>query len=141
MAFSVLIVDDSIPMRAVVKKTFVAAGYGGAKFIEADDGKRALELLKENWVDMVLTDYNMPVMNGLELIKEMKKNELFDQIPVVIISTEGSREKRDAFFEQGASGYIKKPFAPEQLRDVLIELLGEMEYEEDDDTQGDEFDF
>ncbi len=141
MTVSVLIVDDSLPMRAVIKKTFKAAGYGNANIIEAEDGEKALEQLKKNWVDIVLTDYNMPEMNGLELIREIKKNEMFDQIPVVVISTEGSREKRDQFLNQGAAGYIKKPFAPEQLRDMLVDILGEMDYEEDIDAEGDEFDF
>ncbi len=141
MAFSVLIVDDSMPMRSVIKKTFKAAGYGNAKFIEAEDGKQALGLLKENWIDIVITDFNMPVMNGLELISKMKKDELFEQIPVVVISTEGSQEKVDQFKKNGAAGYIKKPFTPEQLRDILVELLGVIDYEEDADTSGDEFDF
>ena len=141
MAFSVLIVDDSMPMRTVIKKTFKAAGYGNANFIEAEDGKKALDLLKQNWIDLVITDYNMPVMNGLELITEMKQDELFEQIPVVVISTEGSQAKMDQFMELGAAGYIKKPFTPEQLRDVLVKLLGVVDYEEDFDESGDEFDF
>jgi two-component system chemotaxis response regulator CheY len=141
MTISVLIVDDSLPMRVVIKKTFKAAGYGNANFIEADDGEKALEQLKKNWVDIVLTDYNMPKMNGIELIGEIKKNEMFDQVPVIVISTEGSREKIDQFLQQGAAGYIKKPFAPEQLRDVLFDILGETDYEEDVDAEGDEFDF
>lgn len=141
MTFSVLIVDDSLPMRSVIKKTFKAAGYGNLNFLEAEDGQKALVQLKDNWIDMVLTDYNMPVMNGLELVKEMKKDDRFDQVPVVVISTEGSREKKDEFYKYGASGYIKKPFAPEQLRDVIVDLLGEIDYEEYVDDEGDEVDF
>ncbi len=141
MAFSILVVDDSLPMRAVIKKTVKAAGYSNANFLEAENGQKALELLKVNWVDIVITDFNMPEMNGLEMISQIKSNELFDQIPVVVISTEGSQEKVDEFIEKGASGYIKKPFSPEQLRDVLVQLLGEIDYEEDFDDSGDEFDF
>lgn len=141
MSFAVLIVDDSMPMRSVIKKTFKAAGYGNVTFLEAEDGQKALEQLKDNWVDIVVTDYNMPVMNGLELIGEIKADDRFDNVPVVIISTEGSTEKVNEFMDKGAAGYIKKPFAPEQLRDVLVDLFGEMEYEEDFDTDGDEFDF
>jgi len=141
MSFSVLIVDDSLPMRKVIKKTFQAAGYGNVNFLEAEDGQKALDQLKDNWVDIVVSDYNMPVMNGLELIKAIKEDDRFDQVPVVIISTEGSQEKMDQFIAQGASGYIKKPFAPEQLRDVLVDLFGEIDYEEELDTDGDEFDF
>ncbi|MCK5164790.1 MAG: response regulator [Desulfobacula sp.] len=141
MAFSVLIVDDSMPMRSVIKKTIKAAGYGNANFIEAEDGKQALDLLKQNWIDLVITDYNMPVMNGLKLICEMKKDELFEQIPVIVISTEGSREKIDQFLNQGAAAYINKPFSPEQLRDILVRVLGVIDYEEDLNASDDEFDF
>mgnify|MGYP001557347930 CR=1 FL=1 len=141
MAYSVLIVDDSMPMRSVIKKTFKAAGYGSMSFIEAEDGQKALEQLSDNWVDMVLTDYNMPVMNGLELVKEMKKDDRFDQVPVVVITTEGSKEKMDEFYQFGASGYLQKPFAPEQLRDIIVELLGEIDYEEVAEDEGDDLDF
>ncbi len=141
MDLSVLVVDDSMPMRTVIKKTFKAAGYGGAEIIEAENGQVAMDQLKKNWVDIVITDFNMPEMNGLELIKQMKEDELFDQIPVVVITTEGSQEKVDQFLAQGAAGYIQKPFSPEQLRDILVQLLGEMDYEEDLDDSGDEFDF
>lgn len=141
MSFSILIVDDSLPMRGVIKKTLRAAGYGSASFLEAKDGREALEVLKENWIDIVLTDFNMPVMNGLEMIIEMKKDDLFRDIPVLVISTEGSREKVDEFINQGAAGYIKKPFTPEKLRDLLIQQLGEPSYEEETDDSGDEFDF
>ena len=130
-----------MPMRSVIKKTFKAAGYGSMNFIEAEDGQKALDQLKDNWVDMVLTDYNMPVMNGLELVKEMKKNDLFDQVPVVVITTEGSKEKMDEFYKYGASGYLQKPFAPEQLRDIIVELLGEIDYEEVADDESDDLDF
>ena len=141
MEHTVLIVDDSMPMRTVIKKTFKAAGYGNMAFLEAENGKQALALLRENWVDMVLTDYNMPVMNGLDLVTRMKADDLIDNVPVVIVSTEGSQEKIDQFYGQGASGYIQKPFAPEQLRDILVELLGEAAYEDNDDSEGEGFDF
>jgi len=141
MSFSVLIVDDSLPMRLVIKKMFKAAGYSHASFLEAEDGKKALAVLKDNWVDIVICDYHMPVMNGLDLISEMKKDDRFDGVPVIIVSTEGSREKKEAFMAKGAAGYIKKPFVPEQLRDLLVDLLGETDYEEDLDAEGDGFDF
>ncbi|MCP3939899.1 MAG: response regulator [Desulfobacteraceae bacterium] len=141
MSFSILIVDDSLPMRGVLKKTFRAAGYGGASFLEAEDGQQALEMLKGNWIDIVITDFNMPIMNGLEMIQKMKEHDLFKNIPVVVVTTEGSQEKIDEFIEQGASGYIKKPFTPEQIKELLIQLLGESTDEEEIDTAGDQFDF
>ena len=139
MAFSILIVDDSKPMRSVIKKTFRAAGYGGSGFLEAANGLEALERLRANWIDIVITDYTMPEMNGLELLQAMKQDDLFRGIPVVVITTEGSRKRIDQFMESGASGYIKKPFTPEQVRDMITTILGESD--ETVDTDDDDFDF
>ena len=72
MSYSILIVDDSLPMRSVIKRTFKAAGYGSAEFHEAANGRKALDLMKNNWIDLVITDYNMPVMNGLEFMTALK---------------------------------------------------------------------
>ena len=76
MAFKVLIVDDSLPMRSVMKKTVKASGFNVASFFEAANGIEALHVLKKEWIDLVLTDYNMPDMDGLELIQEMKKDDI-----------------------------------------------------------------
>ena len=75
MAYNILIVDDSTPMRAVIKKIIKASGFDVGGFFEAVNGQEALKVLNEEWLDLVLTDYNMPDMNGLELIEEMKKND------------------------------------------------------------------
>ena len=125
MAYNVLIVDDSIPMRAVIKKIVKASCFDVGHFFEAANGKQALDLLNDEWLDIVLTDYNMPDMNGLELIEKMKANELFKGIPVVMITTEGSRQRVEEFLEKGAAGYIKKPFTPEQIKAILNPILGE----------------
>ncbi|MDD9302401.1 MAG: response regulator [Desulfobacter sp.] len=141
MTFSILIVDDSLPMRGVLKKTLRAAGYGASTFLEAENGKAALNILKQADVDIVITDFNMPVMNGLDMLCVMKASQGMEKIPVIVISTEGSVEKVTQIINQGAAGYIKKPFSPEQLRDLLIELLGEHIDEEQIDETGEEFDF
>ena len=140
MTFSILLVDDSLPMRSVLKKTFKAAGYSDSEFHEAANGKEALDLIKDKWIDIVITDYNMPVMDGMEFIKELKKDDTFKETPVVIVSTEGSQSKIDEFIEQGAAGYITKPFTPEILRDTIIDILGETHDEELDDFD-EELDF
>ena len=93
MAYNVLIVDDSTPMRAVIKKVIKASGFNLGHILEASNGREALELLEQEWMDLVLTDYNMPEMDGLELLDEMKKNESFMSIPVVMITTEGSKQR------------------------------------------------
>ncbi len=141
MTFSILVVDDSLPMRGVLKKTLRAAGYGTSEFLEAENGEKALEILGQAPVDIVITDFNMPVMNGLEMLNTMQAKEEMRRIPVVVVSTEGSLEKITQIVNQGASGYIKKPFSPEQIRDLLIELLGEPKDEDSIDESGDEFDF
>lgn len=125
MAYKVLIVDDSLPMRSVIKKTIKASGFGGAEFFEATNGYEALSILKKEWLDIVVTDYNMPEMNGIELIAEMKKDEMIGTIPVLVITTEGSRTKIDEFIQMGAAGYIKKPFTPEAIKEKLIQILGD----------------
>ncbi len=142
MAFNVLVVDDSLPMRSVIKKTIKASGFKVGQFIDASNGKEALDILKEQWLDLVLTDYNMPDMNGLELISAMKKDEVLRTIPVVVITTEGSRQRVEAFMEEGAADYIKKPFTPEEIRKKLNHLMGETEDGEGSPDNGDEaFDF
>jgi two-component system chemotaxis response regulator CheY len=136
MAFKILIVDDSLPMRSVIKKTIKASGFGAADFLEASDGQEALKVLGHEWLDLVITDYNMPNMNGMELIQEMKKDEILGSIPVLVVTTEGSRKKVQEFLDMGASGYTKKPFTPESIRQKLTQILGESE---DDDTVEDSF--
>ena len=141
MSYSILIVDDSLPMRSVIKKTFRSAGYASAQFLEAADGRQALELMKNDWIDLVVTDYNMPVMNGLDFIKAIQSQDLFKEIPVIVVSTEGNETKIKEFMDAGASGYITKPFTPESIRDLVTGILGEVDYEQDiDDSDGD-FDF
>ncbi len=141
MSYSILIIDDSLPMRSVIKRTLTAAGYGNSELIEAANGKEALELMKNNWVDIVLTDYNMPVMDGLEFIKIIKNDDLSKDIPVVVISTEGNESKIKEFMDCGAVGYITKPFTAEAIRDLIVNILGEINYEEDFDDSDESFDF
>ncbi len=124
MSVNVMIVDDSLPMRTVIIKTIKASGFGNAHFFEAINGREALNLLQTEWMDLVITDYNMPEMNGMELLQEMKKDDILRAIPVLVVTTEGSREKIKAFLAQGAADYVKKPFTPEAIRQKIISLLG-----------------
>jgi len=141
MSYSILIVDDSMPMRTVLKRSLSAAGYGGARILEAANGREALEIMETDWVDLIMTDYNMPEMNGLSFLKEVKTRALFKDIPVVVISTEGNESKIKEFMDTGASGYITKPFTPEALRDLIVSIIGEADYEEPIDDSDDQFDF
>lgn len=141
MPYSILIVDDSLPMRSVIKRTLKAAGYGNSELLEAANGREALDLMQNSWVDVILTDYNMPVMNGLDFLNAVKKDDLFRDIPVLVISTEGNASKIQEFMDCGAGGYITKPFTPEAIRDLIVNILGEAEYEEYPNDSDEELDF
>lgn len=138
MAYNVLVVDDSLPMRSVIKKTVKASGFKVGRFFDASNGKEALHILGEEWLDLVLTDYNMPDMNGLELLTRMKKDEILKSIPVVVITTEGSQQRLNEFLEMGAAAYVRKPFTPEEIRTKLNAIMGETEHGKGNSEDGDE---
>lgn len=138
MAYNILIVDDSTPMRAVIKKVVKASGFNVGQFFEAMDGHDALKVLNHEWIDLVLTDYNMPHMNGLELVEEMNKDEDLKSIPSIMITTEGSRERVQEFMAKGVMDYIKKPFTPEQIKQKLKQVMGATEDEKQRYDNGDE---
>lgn len=129
MSYNVLIVDDSFPMRAVIKKVIRASGFDIGELYEAANGKEALAVLDQAWLDLVLTDYNMPDMNGLDLLHQMKQSDVLKDIPVVMVTTEGSEKRLSEFIKQGALAYIRKPFTPEQIKSQLNQILGEPQHE------------
>jgi len=112
MSFNILLVDDSKTVRAVISKTLELAGVPVNK------------LYDNNWVDIVFTDINMPVMTGIEMIEKMSENDLLKNIPVVIISTEGSRTRIEMLKSKGISDYIRKPFTPEQIKKAVDNITG-----------------
>ena len=124
MALNVLIVDDSEVMRKVIGRVVRLSGFDLGDIYEAENGESALSVLDENWVDVVLSDINMPVMDGVELLKRMKGSELLSNIPFIMISTEGRSERIEEVLAIGAAGYITKPFKPEDIRNVIHEALG-----------------
>lgn len=124
MAFRVLIVDDSPVMRAFIRRIILLSGVEGAEFLEASDGREALRLLHQEWVDVVLTDINMPSMDGEELVRCLEADDMLKSVPVVIVSTDGSESRVHQMLSLGARGYVKKPFMPETLREELERVLG-----------------
>jgi len=143
MSFNVLIVDDSNSIRAVVKKIVTLSGFQMDTCLEAGNGRQAMELLADNWVDVIISDINMPEVNGLELLDLLSKNETLKEIPVIMITTEGSDQRMKEAFARGAKGFIKKPFLPEEIKKVLYEVIGvgkDGQYEEDT-RNTDELDF
>jgi two-component system chemotaxis response regulator CheY len=134
MSFNVLIVDDSGAMRSVIKKIINISGFKMSQCLEAGNGVEALERLKQNWVDVIISDVNMPEMNGLELLLALYEDPLYQNIPVIIVSTEGSNERISEATNRGAKGFIKKPFLPEDIKRILCDVMGvgaDGEYEED----------
>jgi len=120
----VLIVDDSSVMRTFIRRIIVLSGMEDAVFLEAPDGYEALRLLREQWVDVVLTDINMPTMDGEELVRCLAADDLLKSVPVVIVSTDGTERRMKQMLALGARGYVKKPFLPETLRGELERVLG-----------------
>ncbi len=116
MAKQVLTVDDSATVRSVLRMTLEKEGY---EIIEAENGKRALEIFPDTGVDMVVTDLNMPEMDGIDLIKEVRKKPGARFMPIIMLTTESQPEKKQEGKKAGASGWITKPFKPEQLLAVV----------------------
>ena len=123
MGYNVLIVDDSMIIRKMIAKTLNISGLDIGEIYFAENGRQALEQLQKNWVDIVFADINMPEMNGIEMIEDMCKENLLSSIPVVIISTERSRERIETLKAMGVKAYLRKPFVPEEFSRVVRELL------------------
>jgi two-component system chemotaxis response regulator CheY len=124
MAYNILIVDDSKTIRAILTKTLRLTGIPINTIHEAGHGGEALDCLHANWVDLVLTDLNMPVMTGIELINTMVGDDLLKDIPVVVISTDGSSTRIEELKAKGIREYIQKPFTPEVIGAVIETVLG-----------------
>lgn len=125
MGYTVLVVDDSETIRGALVKAFKMAKLPMEEVVQAGDGVQALAILKDKWVDMVLTDINMPNMGGVELLAAMKGDPNFRDIPVAVVSTEGSQTRMTSLKEAGIAGYLRKPCKPEEIRDLLHSVLGE----------------
>jgi two-component system chemotaxis response regulator CheY len=123
MAYTIMIVDDSALMRQVIAKTLNVAGVAIGKLLEAANGREALDLLRQDWVDLVFSDINMPEMNGLELLKQMAADDMLKSVPVVVISTERSEARAAELKAAGVKEIIRKPFTPETIKSVVDRLL------------------
>jgi two-component system chemotaxis response regulator CheY len=122
--FHVMIVDDSPAMRSFISRIVDLSGLAVGECLEASDGRQALDLLSLHWVDIILTDVNMPTMDGEQLVLRLQADELLRTIPVLVVSTDASEHRVGRMISLGAAGYVKKPFSPETLRKRMEELLG-----------------
>ena len=118
-----MIVDDSPAMRAFVRRIMQISGFDLADCLEASNGAEALTLLQNEWVDAILSDVNMPGMDGEELLRRLEGDETLRQIPVIVVSTDGTEARVQRMLQLGARGYVTKPFRPETLRSELERTL------------------
>ena len=123
MPLDVLIVDDSAAIRKILHRVLVQAEVPLGKVHEASDGNEALERLKTDKVGLILSDINMPNMDGIEFLTRMKAQQEFKNVPVLMVTTEGSQAKVMQALELGAAGYVKKPFTAEQIKEKLAGII------------------
>jgi len=119
--YKVLIVEDSPTMRQLI--SFALKRLRGIKIVEANDGVDGLKKLSADTFDLIFTDINMPVMDGLKLVSLVRNDPNFRHIPIVIITTEGAQEDRERALALGANDYITKPIQPNRILDVTRSLL------------------
>jgi two-component system chemotaxis response regulator CheY len=124
MAFRVLVIDDSPAMRSLIRRVIQVSGLEAGAVLEAGDGQEALELLEREWVDVILTDINMPRMNGEEFVRRAAASRLTRGIPVIVISTDATAVRQEHLQALGVRGYLVKPFQPEELQEQIERALG-----------------
>ena len=118
----ILIVDDSAAIRKILQRVLRQADVPIGAVHEAGDGVEALAALNGQKVDLILSDINMPNMDGLQLLGKLKSDEQYKNVPVIMVSTEGSQTKVLEAVQLGAAGYVRKPFTPDQIKDKLAGL-------------------
>ena len=118
-----LIVDDSSVMRKIVERALRQAGLSLKEVHEAGSGIEGLEVLRSSAVDLILSDINMPSMDGLEFLRQIRAQNLAAGVPVVMITTESSEEHVKQAIQAGARGYIRKPFTPDQVKERVLPLV------------------
>jgi len=117
---TILIVDDSESIREVVSFTLENAGY---KVLVGIDGKDALKYLDGREIHLIITDLHMPIMNGIEVIKEVRNNETYKRVPILFLTTESQQQKKLEAKDAGATGWIIKPFVPAKLLEAIAKVI------------------
>jgi two-component system chemotaxis response regulator CheY len=112
-------------MRKVLIKTLQLSGFNLGECIEASNGREALDILEDKWTDLILCDIHMPVMDGFSFIRNLRENDICRDTPVVFVTTEASEDRLKLLLELGARGYIRKPFRPEEIGNLLGSIMGE----------------
>ncbi|MCP4156626.1 MAG: response regulator [bacterium] len=140
MSYDILLVDDSNAALFMFKKIINLSGAPINRVLTAENGQLGIDVLKENHVDLIMSDINMPVMDGFQFVEYLKSSKEFSHIPIIMITTEG-RDKYVLKAKQlGAADYVKKPFLPEQIKQIIRETLGFEKIESDDEElEGEDF--
>jgi len=123
MALDVMIVDDSAAIRKILQRVLLQSHLDLGTVHEAGDGREALEMLKTKPVGLIFSDINMPNMDGIELLTQLKSSDAFKSVPILMVTTEGSQSKVLQALELGAAGYIRKPFTAEQIKEKLAGII------------------
>jgi two-component system chemotaxis response regulator CheY len=123
MESEILVVDDSAAIRKILQRVLRQTGMSIGAIYEAGDGQEALETLRKQKIDLVLSDINMPKMDGLQLLASVRATDAWRAIPVVMITTEGGESKVAEAVKLGASGYVRKPFTADQIKEKLSGFL------------------
>ena len=118
---SIITVDDSSTMRRIIKNTLQKLGF--ETILEAGNGLEALEVMSKNTVDMVVTDWNMPEMDGLTFVKAVRAKDEYKDLPILMITTEAAKEDILTALRSGVNNYVVKPFTPETLQEKVFKLL------------------
>ncbi len=125
MSYNVLIIDDSKSMRKVILKALQLSGFRLGECLEASNGQEALDILEGKWIDLILADVHMPVMDGFGFIRSLKEKDICRDTPVVFVTTEANEGRLKELMALGACGYIRKPFRPEEIGAFLGSIMGE----------------
>jgi len=123
MTMNILIVDDSDIIRKMIARTLRLTGLEIGRIHEAGNGREALKLMGEHWIDIVLADINMPIMDGAQMVAAVRAERSIADTPIIVVSTEGSSERLAQLTAQGVAAWVRKPFTPEQIRDVIRDVI------------------
>ena len=123
MALNILVVDDSTAIRKILIRVLRQTRLAIEEILEARDGLEALEIVRNHPLNLILSDINMPNLDGLGLLAELKRADQWRHLPVVMITTEGSEEKVSQAIRLGSAAYIRKPFTAEQIQEKIGALL------------------
>ena len=132
MKMTIVIADDSRTARFLIRQYLEMAGFYQAEFIEVENGREALQVLKENQTDILFTDYKMPEMDGLDLLRRVKASPLLHDLPVVVITSFANQAKIDELSENGAFAVLQKPLSLAKLHETMKPYLKNEDYGEQD---------